>query len=94
MAVFRRSPAGKNGGNGTAGIPELHTDLFPVREKIGQKIVIVDDLPPQSIYEKEYFDGFMFHIDLMATPGIRGGAGNRERVYGFSVFAREGRAFL
>ena len=51
MTMFCRKSAGKDGRDRTAGIAELHIDFFAGRQKFLQKIVIIDDLPAQSIYK-------------------------------------------
>ena len=51
VSVFGGSFAGKDRGDRTAGVAELHIDFFAVGQKFRQKIVIVDDLPAQGVYE-------------------------------------------
>ena len=92
--MLRRSPAGKDRRNGTAGLTELHIDPFTVRQQPGQKIVVIDDLPPQSIYKYEDFNISVFHIYLTAKPDIRVVYGNPQRVSAFSNRQRAKPVFL
>ena len=87
------SSARKDRRYGTAGVAELHIDFSAVRQKIRQKIVIVDDLPAQRIYKQKYFNGFMFHFYLMAMLCSRVICGNHLPVGGFSAHPGAGRVF-